>query len=316
MLDPQLDDYFAFWTSAWAELSPTSTWDEQRAHHEVIADRMIDPTLKSVETMVFSVPHATGAVSVRVFYGDPSNKKAPCLVYYHGGGWVRGTSTTNWYVAGEIARRNRQTVVSVDYALAPEHVFPRAVYECEAATRWTFDNAEMLGIDPRAIIVGGDSAGGNLAAAVTLLLRDTDYKIAAQWLIYPVCDFNTQHPSYIEMAQVPGLLAVKMDQYSALYCQPGPDRESPLAAPYLAESLANLPPAYVAVAENDILRDSGLVYADRLKASGVAVTLDQGEGLIHGYLLATKWCDAARAKQDLIFAWLKQANETALGKTS
>ncbi len=311
MLDPQLQPFFAFWTAAWAELPADSTWDQQRAHHEQIADRMLDPSLKSVVTRTFAVPHDTGDVPVRVFYGDPDNRKAPCLVYFHGGGWVRGSSTTNWYVAAEIARRNRQTVISVDYALAPEHVFPRAVHECVAATRWTFDQAAMLGIDPGAISVGGDSAGGNLAAAVTLQLRGTHYSILAQWLVYPVADFDTTHPSYSEMAEVPGLLRTKMYQYAALYCPPGPDRDSPLAAPLLAETLEGLPPAFVAVAENDILRDSGLAYARRLEQSGVPVTLDQGEGLIHGYLLATTWCTAARDKQALMIDWLKSTNKQA-----
>ncbi|HTM78295.1 MAG TPA: alpha/beta hydrolase [Devosia sp.] len=311
MLDPHLQSFFDFWGAAWAKLPPTASWDEQRQHHEAIADAMLDPTLRSVKTTTHSVPHHTGDVHVRVFHGDPSRLDAPCLVYFHGGGWVRGSSTTNWYVAAEIARANKQTVISVDYALAPEHVFPRAVYECEAATKWAFDNADMLGINPAAIVVGGDSAGGNLAAAVALMLRGTEYRLLAQWLIYPVTDFDTGHPSYTQMAEVPGLLRTRMDLYSALYCPPGPDRESPLAAPLLAETLVGLPPAFVGVAENDILRDCGLAYAQRLAESGVPVTLDRGEGLIHGYLLATAYSAAARQKQAVMIAWLDATNRSA-----
>jgi acetyl esterase len=313
MLDPDQARFLDVWTSAWAGLSPAAGWDEQRAFHEELADRLLDPALRDVPERLVLVPFAGRFVPIRLFDGAPDAAAArPCLVYLHGGGWVRGSSTTNRYVAAALARANRQIVASVDYSLAPEQQFPVPVEESIAATRWIFANAATLDIAARAIAIGGDSAGGNLAAAVALALRGSDCRLIAQWLVYPVVDFDTTRPSYSAMAAVAGLPRSRMEDYSALYCPRPEDRAQERAAPLRAASLAGLPPAFVGVAENDILRDEGAAFRAALEAAGVQVAFDPGLGLAHGYMLAADRCAPARAARDAGFRWLADRNAQAL----
>ena len=194
----------------------------------------------------------------------------------------------------------------VDYALAPEHPYPAAIDQCNAVARWAHANAAMLGIDPARIAVGGDSAGGNLAAALALDLRGSDVPLIAQLLIYPACDFDRDRPSYAENAEAPLLQVKGMDTVNAMY---SPDTaqlaSNPRIAPLVADSHAGLPPAFIAVAQNDPLRDSGLAYAAALEAAGVPVVLDRGAGLIHGYLRAMEWCEASRTALHRMADWLK-----------
>jgi acetyl esterase len=315
MLDPDLARFLAFWAKSWSSLPATSGWQEQRAFHEKLADELLDPALRDVPERLVFVPFGDRTVPVGLFDGAPETQgPKPCLVYMHGGGWVRGSSTTNRYVTAALARANRQIVASVDYSLAPEHQYPVAVEESIAAARWIFDEARALGIAPQAISVGGDSAGGNLATAVALALRGSSHKLIAQWLVYPVTDFDTTHPSYTELADIPGLLRTKMDEYSALYCPRGEDRAQELAAPLLATSHRDLPPAFIGVGENDILRDCGAAYARALEAAGVEVIFDPGVGLAHGYMLAADSCAPAREARDKGFQWLAAQNAKAMGR--
>lgn len=315
MLDPDLARFLEFWAQTWSSLPATSGWQEQRAFHEKIADELLDPALRDVPERLVFVPFDDRTVPVRFFDGalDIQDPK-PCLVYMHGGGWVRGSSTTNRYVTAALARANRQIVASVDYSLAPEHQYPVAVEESIAATRWIFEEATALGVAPQAISIGGDSAGGNLAAAVALALRGTPYKLIAQWLIYPVTDFDTTHHSYTEMADIPGLLRTKMDEYSALYCPRSEDRVQELAAPLLATTHRDLPPAFIGIGEHDILRDCGAAYARALEAAGVEVIVEPGVGLAHGYMLASDSCVLARDARDRGFQWLAAQNAKAMGR--
>ncbi|MFZ2099883.1 MAG: alpha/beta hydrolase, partial [Oricola sp.] len=228
----------------------------------------------------------------------------PALVYMHGGAWMQGSPMTHADITMRIAAANRQTVVSVDYALAPEHPFPQAVHECRDTMKWVRDNAADLGIDPARIAIGGDSAGGNLAAAVSIALRGTEYAPMAQLLIYPAVDFEMDKPSYVENADAPLLNVHGMPAVNAMYVPNEADRRNPLAAPIFAESHAGLPQAFVAVAENDPLRDDGYAYADRLRDAGVPVEVDDGRGLIHGYLRAMEYCAASRERLDRMCRWL------------
>lgn len=226
-------------------------------------------------------------VPLRVYRPRSSSSPVPALVYLHGGGWVVGNLDSHDGVCRALARRAGCTVVSVDYRLAPEHPFPAAVDDAWAATTWVADSADELGIDPQKIAVGGDSAGGNLAAAVATLARDHDVPLCLQLLVYPVLEFSFDRPSYAENATGFGLTAAAMRWYWDKYLADDGDGASPLASPLRAPALANVAPAHVITVEFDPLRDEGEAYAGRLREAGVAVSTRRFEGLIHGVLRMT-----------------------------
>jgi acetyl esterase len=224
----------------------------------------------------------------------------------HGGAWMQGSPETHWDITSRIAAWNEQTVISVDYAKAPERPFPAAINQVGAVVRWVFANAPDLNIDATRIAIGGDSAGGNLAAAATLDLRG-ELNLMAQVLIYPSCDGDRTRPSYLENPNGP--LIIPDGRVEAMYCPDTADTKSPRVWPLLADSHKGLPPAFIAVAEHDPLRDSGVAYADALQAAGVPVELDPGTGLIHGYMRAMDYCSDSIAKLKMLSAWLDQRNK-------
>ncbi|MCA2010947.1 alpha/beta hydrolase fold domain-containing protein [Cereibacter sphaeroides] len=306
MVDPELQPFLKVWNAKWAVLPPGTSPADRRKRFEVIAAEMRLPTPEAVDCSAEHwIDSIAGPVRVRVFRHRDGGVQ-PCLIYMHGGAWMQGSPETHWDITARIADWNRQTVISVDYALAPERPFPAAADQCLAVAHWAKAQAAELGIDPARIAVGGDSAGGNLAAVLAQDLRGSDVTVTAQLLIYPACDFDQSRPSYIENAEAPLLQVKGMDTVNAMY---SPDvtqlRSNPRIAPLVADSLADLPPAFVAVAQNDPLRDSGLAYAEALRAAGVPVTLDQGEGLIHGYLRAMDYCTASRVRLKQMADWLK-----------
>jgi acetyl esterase len=186
-------------------------------------------------------------------------------------------------------------VVSVDYRCAPESRFPTAANDSFAATRWVADNAAELGIDASRIAVGGDSAGGNLAAVVSQMARDAGGpQIVFQLMIYPVTDFAFDTPSYREVGEGYGLTTPMMDWFWEQYLADPADGANPYASPIRATSLAGLPPAAVYVVEYDPLRDEGLAYAEALRAAGVPADARCFDGLVHGYLQMGAVSGAAR----------------------
>lgn len=305
MMNPELNTFLDRWDQEWSSLKPNATPADRRAHFEVIAKNMRLATPQGVLTdAIHWIDSPAGKVRVRIFRHDSTGIQ-PCLIYMHGGAFMQGSPETHWDITSRLAGWNRQTVISVDYAKAPESPFPAALDQVGAVARWAFDHALDLGIDPRRIAIGGDSAGANLAAAAALDLRGT-VPILAQLLIYPVCDFDKSRPSYTENAEGPIVRTAGMDQVNAMYCPDPADLKNPRAAPLLAASHHGLPPAFVAVAQFDPLRDSGLAYADALTTAGVQVTLDRGVGLIHGYLRAMDFCTDSMAKLRLMAGWLAE----------
>lgn len=230
-----------------------------------------------------------GEIPVRIYRPAGATPDAagllPGIVYYHGGGWGVGNIESHDGICRMLANRTGAVTISVDYRLAPEHKFPAAVDDAYAAACWAAQNSGGLGIDPQRLIVAGDSAGGNLAAAVCLMARDRGLPaLACQLLLYPVTDRNFETPSYQKYADGYFLSRDAMIWYWNHYLARDEDAANPYAAPLQATELSGLPPAIVLVAECDPLCDEGLVYAEKLQAHGTEVVTLTAQGLLHGFL--------------------------------
>jgi acetyl esterase len=264
------------------------------------------PELQSAGPLDIPAPH--GSIPARIYTPKALRKKdglAPCLVFFHGGGWVIGNIETHDVVCRKLAHEGELIVISVDYRLAPEHRFPAAVDDALTATRWISANARKLGIDAARLIVGGDSAGGNLAAVAAIDARDHGGPaIAGQILVYPVTDSARSHPSHREPETSVLLSHSVMDWFWDHYLG-GADGSDWRASPARIQSLANLPPAYVITAGADPLRDEGAEYAARLKQAGIAVTYRHFPGQFHGFFTMGRLLNQANVAVTEIAAWLK-----------
>lgn len=233
---------------------------------------------------MFSVEDSTlEHVPVRIY--RPSDAAVlPGIVYYHGGGWVIGDLETHDTLCRRVAQESGCAVIAVDYRLAPEHSYPAAVDDCFAVTKFVHRNASKMGIDAEKIIVAGDSAGGNLAAAVALKARDeAGPSLAMQVLIYPVIDPNCNTGSYRSFAVEHGLTAKTMQWMWQQYFNDSVAADSKYVV--VAENdLSDLPPAHVITAEYDVLRDEGLQFEQQLSAAGVPTTSKQYAGMLHGFI--------------------------------
>ncbi|MBO6560170.1 MAG: alpha/beta hydrolase fold domain-containing protein [Nisaea sp.] len=306
-INPGILKFLDVWDGKWATLAPGATPADRRLKFEAIAREMRLETPPGIETDdEHWIDSEGGPVRVRIFRHSGGGSQA-ALIYMHGGGFMQGSPETHWDITSRIAAWNRQTVISVDYSLAPEHPYPLAFQQCVAVVEWARDNAASLGIDPARLAVGGDSAGGNLAAVTALKGREIGLPLRAQMLVYPVCDFDRSRPSYSENANGPLLRVAGMAENNALYCADVEKLNTdPFIAPLAASSHAGLPPAFVAVAQYDPLRDSGRAYADAVKTAGGDVTVDDGAGLIHGYLRALEYCPESETALRRMCAWLKE----------
>ena len=227
-----------------------------------------------------------GSVPLRLYRPlDSGPGPLPVLVFFHGGGWVLGDLETVDNLCRRLANASGCSVVSVDYRLSPEAKFPEALDDCSEAVGFVVREAESFGVDPGRVAVGGDSAGGNLAASVALRsLEPGSPKLAFQLLIYPIIDFSFDTPSYSENSDGYGLGRDVMAWYWDQYLAEASDGLSPLASPLRADDLSGLPPALVITAGYDVLRDEGRAYARRLEEAGVEVELEHYPGMIHGFL--------------------------------
>ena len=291
-LDPQarilLDQLELAGTPPMSERTP----EEARAGFVMLA-AVAGLAEEPVPTEDRTVPGPAGGIPVRI-YRPRADAPLPVVVYFHGGGFVIGDIATHDTTCQRLAAGVPAVVVSVDYRLAPEHRFPAAVVDCDAATAWVAAHASELGGDPARLAVAGDSAGGNLSAVVARRARDAGGPpIAFQLLVYPVTDMRCTLPSHTENGT--GYLldtdAITwfMDNYFA-----DADRLTPDASPLLVEDLSGLPPAFVLTAEFDPLRDEGEAYAERLRAAGVSVTTSRYDGMIHGFYGLDSVFDSAK----------------------
>jgi acetyl esterase len=253
------------------------------------------PTLPVAGVQDITLPGPAGDLRARVYvpFGAPVN--GPLLVYLHGGGWVVGDLDTHDQTCRFIANEAGVRVIAVDYRRAPEHPFPAALDDAVAAVRVAIHDAERFGADPARVAVGGDSAGGNLAAAAARVLAQGDGPTPAfQLLIYPVTDLSRKRRSYQLFRDGFFLTESTMDWYRDNYLPEPTAALDPRASPVLAGDLAGLPPAHVAVAGFDVLRDEGEEYATRLREAQVRVSLSHHTGLIHGFANAVGVGRAAR----------------------
>lgn len=263
------------------------------------------PAIASVEAL--SIPGPAGDIPARVYKPltlRQSDGLSPCLVFFHGGGWVIGDLDSHDVACRTLADEGQLIVISVDYRLAPEHKFPAAVEDVIAATEWISSNAHLLGIDASRLIVGGDSAGGNLAAVVAIHAREAGPKLAGQVLIYPATDFAMTHPSHSE-PETDALLTHSVIRWFRDHYLGASDGEHWKASPARADRFAGLPPAFVLIAGADPLRDEGDEYAKRLGDAGVPVVHRSYPGQFHGFITMGKILPKAGIALREIGDWMK-----------
>lgn len=265
-----------------------------------------------------SIPGPDGGIPVRL-YRHGGDDPRPVLVWFHGGGWVRGTLDSGAAIPRALARRAGCLVVAVGYRQAPEHPFPAAFEDAYAAVEWTHEHAGRFGGDPHRTAVGGHSAGGNLSAAVSLAARDRgdDLGVGAQLLLNPVLDFDFTTDSYRRFdrefwtAVCPAgaggapLSREDMAWYTERYLARDADRVNPYAAPLRARSVGAVPPALVLTCELDPLHDEGAAYADRLREADIPVEYRDPEAVFHSYLAAFEELGGADDELDGVAAFLQ-----------
>lgn len=247
------------------------------------------------------VPGRSGELLVRLFKPltrAQTHEPLPVLLWFHGGGFVIGSVAESDADCRHMATRADCAVASVDYGLAPEHAFPIPAEDCYAALSWVREHAAKLGVDPKRIAVGGDSAGGNLATCVAQMARDrrpAGHGLCLQLLLYPVCDLSSfDTPSYSANAEGYYLTRRSMEWFRDQYVPRAADRCHPYASPLCSGDLRLLPAAFVATAEYDPLRDEAEAYAARLTEAGVPVVMRRYDGTLHGFFTLNAYLDRGK----------------------
>lgn len=311
MLDPQAQALMTLLIDKGIPPVYTQTPTEARASYR--ARRSLTqpeaPEVGRVQDLQFS--HAGVAIAVRVYHPMGGGAALPALVYLHGGGWTIGDLDTHDVLCRSLCQQAGGVVVSVDYRLGPEHKFPAAYDDAVAAWQWVAGQAVTLGVDPARIAMGGDSAGGNLAAAACLGLRDLGCQPVMQLLIYPSTLMAPDTDSYRANGQGYMLTRESMAWYSGNYLRGPQDALDWRASPQLASSHADLPPAWVLTAGFDPLRDEGLMYADALSRAGVSSQYVCFERQIHGFITMGRVLQEANTA----VSWSAHALRTAWART-
>ena len=312
LLDPDAAAVYKAFQEAGRPAYETLTPPEAREFY--LAARFVSnpepPELQSVEPL--TIPAPQGSIPARIYTPKilrTTNGLAPGLVFFHGGGWTIGNLDSHDVVSRKLADEGQLIVISVDYRLAPEHKFPAAVDDAIASTKWIAANSKRLGIHASRLVVGGDSAGGNLATVVAISARDGNGPaIAAQLLIYPAVDFAMTHPSHSEPETSLLLTHSVIRWFRDNYLNGTADGGDWRASPARAKTLIGLPPAYVLTAGADPLRDEGDEYAARLREAGVPVTYRHFSGQFHGFFTMGKLLPQANVAASEIGAWLRALN--------
>jgi acetyl esterase len=304
-LDPQAQHVLELGRQAHQPTFETGTPDEARHAYEKGF-----PDLQGEREPVASVSECTiagpgGPLRLRLYRGHGAPAAgAPALLYLHGGGWVIGNLCSHDEICRWFANIAACVVVAPDYRLAPEHKFPAALEDCQAALAFLRETGGVLDIDVARIAVAGDSAGGNLAAVLALLTRGDKNPLTAQLLLYPNTDAAQTADSYRRFGEGFGLTASTMAWFRDHYVRDAADIEDWRVSPLRAKSLAGAAPAFVAIAGHDILADEGEAYARRLEADGVPMVLKHWPGQIHGFVSMGRHGPASRqAVEAAVAAW-------------
>jgi len=280
-LNPQVEALLGYF----AQMPPvdfaTITPQALRESNRVIQE---GPPPAVAEVRDLSLDLAGRTIGARLYRPEEAGDSPPLLLFYHGGGWVIGDLESHDATVRALARASGAAVLSVDYRLAPETKFPGPLEDCYDALLWAVEHAADLGIDPSRIAVAGDSAGGNLAAAVAIRARDEGGPtLAHQLLIYPVTDADFGRQSYMTNGDGAYFLSTAMMQWFWAHYVDEMAAPHSHAAVLQHEDLSGLPPATVVVAQYDPLRDEGIAYAEALASAGVAVETEEAPGMIHGF---------------------------------
>lgn len=255
------------------------------------------------------IPGAAGSIPIRI-YAPNEDGNAPVLVYFHGGGFISGDLDTHDTPLRALSNRVGCIIVSVAYRLAPEHPFPAAPEDCYTVAKWVAEKAEEIGADKTRVAVGGDSAGGDLAAVVCLMARDQDGpEIIYQVLLYPDTDLTESSASWIEFADTNKPIITRDGKLSsiAMYVPEGVDVKHPYISPLYAQDLSHLPPALIVTGEFDPQRDEGEAFAARLAQAGVPVVSKRYKGMIHGFFQMAGVLDAGKQVIEETATTLKEA---------
>ena len=281
---------------------------EQRKAWAYYTGKLNQPPPSDMKVWDAAAPSSDGDVALRIYRpaAAPASGGAAVL-YIHGGGFMKGDLDSSDAIAWGLADGARAIVVSVDYRLTPEHPYPAAFNDCWVTLTWLHENAERLGIDRKRIGLAGDSAGGNLSAAVALKARDTGGPaIACAAIIYPGTGLDQDYPSYLEFAEGTGLTLAGTKAYRDMYLPGMQDTDDPYARPIMAKDFSGLPPFWVHSAQIDPIRDDGREFAAKLAQAGVNVTYREAQGMIHGFMRARFHGAAAKAEYEMICRFLKE----------
>lgn len=244
---------------------------------------------KQVKITKHTIDTANGQIKALLYEPKNCSATAPAMVYYHGGGFIYKAAPYHYRLVKQYCVQTPCKVLLVDYRLTPKHSYPVPVNDCYSGLEWLIKNADKLNIDKETIIIAGDSAGGNLAAAVTLMARDNNlFKPCAQMLVYPVIDRRMKTVSMRKYTDTPIWNSRLSEKMWTLYLRGNDDENIQYASPIEAPDLSGLPATYIETAEFDCLHDEGVEYADALKAAGNTVILNETKNTIHGFEMASK----------------------------
>jgi len=289
-------------------LNPQTTEDVRRAFP--VYASLGGPPEKVYRIQERRIPGRAGELAIRLYFSGPG-KELPVFIFFHGGGFVAGTLDDYEVPLRAVTNRCDCLVLSVAYRLAPEHHFPAALDDAYAATQWVVAHAAEIGGDPRRVAVGGDGAGGNLAAAVTLMARDRGGPpLVFQVLIYPVLDATMITRSRI-LSRDPIFSTDTMLAMTGAYVPVDVDLTNPNVSPVYAQNFGHLPPALVITDRDDPVRDEARTYGKKLREAGVPVEFVSYPGAIHGFFLMTGALDAGKQSVERIGNTLRQAFEKA-----
>ncbi|CAB1064865.1 hypothetical protein D1BOALGB6SA_9662 [Olavius sp. associated proteobacterium Delta 1] len=304
-LDPQvvkiIKDAESLGLPAYQDLSPTE------ARKQMLDQAPpVQPELSVKKVIDRGIPGPDGEIPIRLYYPE-GDAPFPVLVYFHGGGWVIGDLDTHHSFCHALAKKSGCLVVSVDYRLAPEHRYPAAVDDAYAATKWVAENPEEIQADPDRFAIGGDSAGGHLAAVVSLMARDRNGpRIDLQVLIYPITDCSFDTHSYKDNKEGYLLSRDLMKWFWNHFINDESEADDPYASPLRAKNFRDLPRALILTAGYDPLRDEGEAYGQKLQEAGVNVTCTRYPGMIHAFIRMTAQLDKANEALDEVSGTLRE----------